>query len=117
MRKFDSCRGHPRPGCKNQLICRNSFLLQPPNLWSRAQRAWNLAGRQPIGLHEVRHTFASVLIAAGVDAKAITTYMGHASIQTTYGLYGTLMPSSDAEAASLVDAYLARAGEPITRVV
>jgi hypothetical protein len=35
--------------------------------------------------------------------------MGHASIQTTYDLYGKLMPGSEAEAAQLVDAYLARA--------
>ena len=74
-------------------------------------------GLQPIGLHEARHTFASILIAAEVNAKAITTYMGHASIQTTYDLYGKLMPGSEAEAAALVDAYLARVGEPITRVV
>ena len=62
-----------------------------------------------MGLHEARHTFASVLIASGVNAKAITTYMGHASIQTTYDLYGKLMPGSESEAAALVDAYLARA--------
>jgi hypothetical protein len=44
-----------------------------------------------------------------VNAKAITTYMGHASIQTTYDLYGKLMPGSEAEAAALVDAYFDRA--------
>jgi integrase len=81
----------------------------PSNLWRRARRAWKRAGLKPIGLHEARHTFASVLIAAGVNAKAITTYMGHASIQTTYDLYGKLMPGSESEAAALVDAYLARA--------
>jgi integrase len=81
----------------------------PSNLWRRAQRAWKRAGLHPIGLHEARHTFASVLIAAGVNAKAITTYMGHASIQTTYDLYGKLMPGSESEATALVDAYLARA--------
>jgi integrase len=83
--------------------------FQPSNLWRRAQRAWKRAGLEPIGLHEARHTFASVLIAAGVNAKAITTYMGHVSIQTTYDLYGKLMPGSESEAAALVDAYLARA--------
>jgi integrase len=82
--------------------------FQPSNLWRRAQRAWKRAGLEPIGLHEARHTFASVLIAAGVNAKALTTYMGHASIQTTYDLYGKLMPGSESEAAALVDAYLAR---------
>ncbi len=81
----------------------------PSNLWRRAQRAWKRDSLKPIGLHEARHTFASVLIAAGVNAKAITTYMGHASIQTTYDLYGKLMPGSESEAAALVDAYLARA--------
>jgi integrase len=83
--------------------------FQPSNLWRRAQRAWKRAGLEPIGLHEARHTFASVLIAAGVNAKAITTYMRHASIQTTYDLHGKLMPGSEAEAAALVDAFLARA--------
>ena len=78
--------------------------MQPP---PASSRAWPT--RESIGLHEVRHTFASVLIAAGVNAKAITTYMGQASIQTTYDLYGKLMPGSESEAAALVDAYLARA--------
>jgi integrase len=83
--------------------------FQPSNVWRRAQRAWKRAGLDPIGLHEARHTFASLLIAAGVNAKAITTYMGHASIQTTYDIYGKLMPGSESEAAALVDAYIARA--------
>ena len=81
----------------------------PSSLGRRAQVAWRRASLEPIGLHEARHTFASVLIAAGVNAKAITTYMGHVSIQTTYDLYGKLMPGSESEAAALVDTYLARA--------
>jgi integrase len=74
--------------------------FQPPNLWRRAQHAWKRASLEPIGLHEARHTFASILIAAGVNAKAITTYMGHASMPTTYDLYGKLMPGSEFEAAA-----------------
>jgi integrase len=50
-----------------------------------------------------------VLIAAGVNAKAFTAYLGHASIQTTFDLYGHLMPGNKDEAAALVDAYLERA--------
>jgi integrase len=96
--------------------------FQPSNLWRRAQRAWKRAGLEPIGLHEARHTFASVLIASGVNAKAITSYMGHASIQTTYDVYGKLMPGSEAEATARVDAYLAgaralRGNQHNTRIV
>jgi integrase len=74
----------------------------------RALSAWRRADVNPIGLHECRHTFASLLIAAGVNAKAITAYLGHASIQTTFDLYGHLMPGNEDEAVALVDAYLSR---------
>ena len=42
----------------------------------RARRVWLAAGLVPIGLHECRHTFASLMIAAGVNAKALSTYSG-----------------------------------------
>ena len=41
-----------------------------------------------------------------MNAKALQTYMGHASIQTTYDKYGHLMPGNEDQAAGLVDAYL-----------
>lgn len=80
----------------------------PTAVRKRALTAWRRAGLEPIGLHECRHTFASLLIAAGVNAKAITAYLGHASIQTTFDLYGHLMPGNEDEAVALVDAYLRR---------
>jgi integrase len=76
----------------------------------RAQRAWRDAGLTEIGLHECRHTFAALLIAAGVNPKAVSTFMGHASISITLDRYGHLFPGSQDEAAELVDAYLARSG-------
>lgn len=63
---------------------------------------------EPIGLHECRHTYASFMIAAGVNAKAISTYLGHASIAITMDRYGHLMPGAEHEAAGMLDAYLAR---------
>jgi integrase len=81
----------------------------PTAVRKRALTDWRRAELEPIGLHECRHTFASLLIAAGVNAKAITAYLGHASIQTTFDLYGHLMPGNEDEAVALVDAYLERA--------
>ena len=49
------------------------------------------------------------MIAAGVNAKALSTYMGHSSITITLDRYGHLMPGNEDEAAGLLDAYLARA--------
>jgi integrase len=75
-----------------------------------AKRAWRAAGLEPIGLHEARHTFASLMIAAGVNAKALSSFLGHASITMTLDRYGHLMPGSEEEAAALLDSYLERAG-------
>jgi integrase len=47
------------------------------------------------------------MIAAGVNAKALSTFCGHANIAITMDLYGHLMPGSEAQAADLLDAYLA----------
>ena len=76
--------------------------------YRRVRTAWRHAGLGPINLHEARHTFASIAIAAGVNAKVIATYMGHSSIQVTYDLYGKLMPGNEVEAAALFEAYLQR---------
>jgi integrase len=75
------------------------------NVWRRAQTAWKNAGLEPIGLHEARHTFASLMIAAGVNVKALSTYMGHSSITITIDRYGHLLPGNEGEAAGLLDAY------------
>jgi integrase len=83
--------------------------FQPQTVNDRARRAWAKAELDPIGLHECRHTCASFFIAAGVNAKTLSTFMGHASITTTLDRYGHLFPGSEAEAATLLDAYLARA--------
>jgi integrase len=80
----------------------------------RARRAWRAAGVEPICLHDCRHTFASLMIAAGVNAKALSTFMGHANISITLDRYGHLLPGAEDEAATLIDAYLtdARASTP-----
>lgn len=83
--------------------------FQPTRITDRARKAWAAGKLDRIVLHEARHTFASLMIAAGVNAKALSTYMGHANISITLDLYGHLMPGNEDEAAGLLDAYLERA--------
>lgn len=77
----------------------------------RAHERWEPAGLPLIKLHEARHTFASYAISAGVNAKALSTFMGHATIAITLDLYGHLLPGSEDEAAGLLDAFFAREDE------
>jgi integrase len=48
------------------------------------------------------------MIAAGVNVKALSTFMGHATIRITLDQYGHLLPGAKEEAAGLLDAFLAR---------
>ncbi len=51
------------------------------------------------------------MIAAGVNPKALQTFMGHSSITVTLDRYGHLFPGSEGEAAVLLDAYLSESHE------
>lgn len=98
-------------------------VFYPSTIDGRARRAWkayNLAereaaeeeGRAPIlltvlTLHECRHTFASLLIDTGANPKAIQVVMGHSKIQTTFDVYGHLLPGSYDDVRARMDAYLA----------
>jgi integrase len=47
-----------------------------------------------IRFHDLRHTYASLCIAAGMDPKALQRAMGHASISMTMDTYAHLFPGS-----------------------
>jgi integrase len=108
LRPFLAARKLATGGSGLVFATRYGNVFQPSNLRRDARRWWDKAGLASINPHECRHTYASLMIAAGVNAKALSTYMGHASISITLDRYGHLMPGNEAEAAELLDAYLAR---------
>ena len=55
-------------------------------------KALRRAGLRRMRFHDLRHTYASLLIAQGAHPKYIQAQLGHASIQTTLDRYGHLMP-------------------------
>jgi integrase len=86
--------------------------FRPGVVRRRALAAWKAHGLDPIGFHEARHTYASICIAAGVNPKSLSTYMGHSSIATTYDLYGHLFPGDGDASAAAIDSFLG----PVDRV-
>ena len=48
------------------------------------------------------------MIAASVNIKALSTYMGHSTVTLTLDRYGHLLPGNEIEAASALDGYLER---------
>jgi integrase len=60
------------------------------------------SGLPRIRLHDLRHTYATVALAAGVHPKIVSERLGHATIAVTLDLYSHVTPAIDAEAAALV---------------
>lgn len=100
-----------RPGVALVFPRRDGGRFTPTNVRSRALTAWKHAGLNAITLHEFRHRFASLMIATGVNAKALSEFMGHSSIEITFDRYGHLMPGSGNEAVRRADAYLMSVGQ------
>src|SRR6266508_1934631 len=64
------------------------------------------AGLPKIRFHDLRHSFASLLIAQGEHPKLISEQLGHASVQITLDRYGHLLPASYDSAGERLDAAL-----------
>ncbi len=77
---------------------------------------WTKNGLNPIGLHECRHSYAAYMIAAGINTKALSTYMGHSSITITLDRYGHLLPGNETQAAHLLDTWLTNATSAGNRI-
>ncbi|WP_151524134.1 site-specific integrase [Serinicoccus kebangsaanensis] len=86
-------------------------LGQPVGPW-QIERAMRVARKRVDGLpdwfrfHDLRHYFASMLIASGLDVKVVQTRLRHASARTTLDVYGHLWPDSDDTSRAAVSAAL-----------
>jgi integrase len=62
-----------------------------PTRYKRAQKAANI---RPLRFHDLRHTYGSLLAAAGVDLVTIQAAMGHGALATT-GRYLHARPANE----------------------
>jgi integrase len=81
---------------------------QPVRYGNFRQRVWLPAvreiGRPTIGIHALRHTCASLLIAQTAPIKAIQIQLGHKSAELTLNRYGHLYPDDLDALATRLDA-------------
>jgi integrase len=76
-----------------------------PDYLSRCWRRATLSlGLPNVGLHALRHSHASALIAAGVDPLTISRRLGHGTPAFTLAVYGHIFANTDAAAARAIDA-------------
>jgi integrase len=87
-----------RNDISDELVFRSpdGSILDPDNLYHRYfQPVLTKAGLRKIRLHDLRHTFGSLLIQNGASLVYVKEQMGHSSIQVTVDIYGHLIPGAD----------------------
>ena len=84
------------------------------SFWRTWGAARDRAGIAKGGMHMLRHYFASVLLAGGVDIRALSEYLGHHDPGFTLRVYSHLMPSAEGRALKAVEAALAEDHGPGT---
>lgn len=82
--------------------------LSPPNVRLRSFLPLQLVAKidPPIRFHDLRHTAATLMLAAGVHPKIVSERLGHATIAITMDTYQHVSPSMQREAADQMDAIL-----------
>ncbi len=83
---------------------RGGGLLDPDNLRKRVFAGLlRKAELRRFRFHDLRHTFASLLLQQGEIPVYVKEQMGHSSIQVTVDLYGHLIPGGNKQAVDRLD--------------
>jgi integrase len=87
-------------------------LGEPVKPYSIAPRFKRITRKAKLGqmrFHDLRHTSASLLLAAGVHPKVVSERLGHSTVNLTLDTYSHVLPGLQEQAAQSMDAYLPKA--------
>jgi len=88
----------------------NGSELHPERISALFARLVRAAALPQIPLHGLRHTYASLASAKGVNPAIVSRRLGHATVAFTLDIYSHVLPQVDAEAAELIAAFGDRDG-------
>jgi integrase len=85
-------------------VSETGTMLDRDNVRRRIHcHALKKAGLRYVRLHDLRHTFASLLIQNGESLAYVKEQLGHHSIQITVDTYGHLVPGGNRQAVDKLD--------------
>ena len=77
-------------------------LLHPGLVHARVPTAQPRLALPPIRLHDLRHTYATLALKAGIHPKVVSERLGHATVGITLDLYSHVTPAIARDAANVV---------------
>jgi integrase len=107
--RLDQAEGLLRLGVRQDsetlICCRgDGSMLTPSKLSDGFRTLIRKSGLPLVRFHDLRHSHASQLLAAGVNIKVVAERLGHTDPAVTLRVYSHLMPDAQAEAAAKIDA-------------
>jgi integrase len=97
-------------------VDRTGEVVRKYGLHPAVKRAWiDTPGKPRLRFHDLTHTFASLLIAQGVNVAFASRQLGHASVSTTLNVYTHLFDHVE-HAATVMERPQARFGETLRPV-
>lgn len=106
-----------KPGFKDLgyvLFKENGEPFHPDSLTQKWERFVAKHNLPPIRLHDLRHSNATAMIAAGVNAKVVQHRLGHANVSITLNTYTHVLPEMDQEAADKLNNVLFPSAQPLS---
>ncbi len=85
-------------------------VLDPANVARRWRALRVRAGLPDVRVHDLRHSTATFLLAAGVPMKAVQEILRHSRLGTTADLYTHVLPEVASDAAARLNSYLTSDG-------
>jgi integrase len=102
-----------RPGDDSFVVAQiDGSPLKPVSLTHEWTRLLAKTELPRIRFHDLRHSHATQLLAAGVHPKIASERLGHSTVGITLDLYSHVMPGMQANAAEQVDAAIKAAKKP-----
>jgi integrase len=77
-------------------------LIHPHRFTAWFDRMQDAAGLPRIRLHDLRHSYATAALTAGIAAKVVSERLGHANVSITPDTYSHVLPALQEEAANTV---------------
>jgi integrase len=90
---------------ERDIVFTNTYggFLRPDTVLDAFHQLLKDAGLPPMRFHDLRHSAATILFVAGVNAKVVQELLGHSKISMTLEIYSHVLPSMQQEAAGKMD--------------
>lgn len=111
---YDEAAKKPGFQALGYVLCRKDGKpFHPDSVTQKWERFVDKVQLPKIRLHDLRHSNATALIAAGVSAKIVQHRLGHSEISTTLNIYTHVLPEMDGDAAEKLNQSLFSTAAPI----